>query len=258
MAEQLPHIDLRDLTIWRGREIVHPHAAVLEQQLREALTRSTPTPGTLETLIGLCELRMVPELEGSARADAWRELLTHVRALDSSSLYVGAFKVRVDSIVDAATALDPEDRSLLARLLLDRTAAVAVTKRDLRVGVRAAQSLDPFVLAPTAIIDSLLRPCIRWGSDTRGSALIADSLIITLDALAGGSGRSVSEVDVWAFSAAISMIDESEYGEVQQHLARVTGTDRVLIERQLAPERARRWWTRSQRRLGAGRSLSMR
>ena len=242
MAAELPQIDLRDGSAERLPEIVRPHAMVLEQQLRDALSRSTPGPETLETLIGICELRFVPDVGGAPRPDAWRHLLARFAALDAGALYVGAFKVQLDAIVAAAAPLDAADRSLLARLVLDRTAAVAATKRDLRAGARCAHSLDPFVLAAPVVIDHLLRPCIRWGSGERAGVLVADALLLTLDALASGSGRAVSDNDVWALRAAISMIDEGEHATIQQHLARVTGADRALIERLLAPEPAPRRW----------------
>jgi len=232
---------------------------VLEQQLRDALNRATASPETLETLIGLCELRLVPDVGGSVRADAWREVLRGFSTLDSGSLYIGAFKVQLDAIVASGAALDAPDQALLARLLLDRTAAVAATKRDLRVGARVAHSIDPYVLAPPVVIDNMLRPCIRWGTGPRASALVADALLITLDSLATGSGRAVSDMDVWALRAALAMIAETDRSEVQKHTARVTGADRALIERLLAPEPStRRWWARPQRRDAAGRSLSLR
>jgi hypothetical protein len=259
MSGQSPQIDLRSRTAERDPEIVRPHASVLEQHLRDALDQSTASPELVETLIGLCELRLVPDVGGSVRGDAWRQLLSQFAALDSGSLYVGAFKVQVDAIAAMGAQLDSSDRALLARLLLDRTAAVAATKRDLRVGARAAHAIDPFVLAPSVVIDNLLRPCIRWGTGARAGALVADALLLTLESLASGSGRSVSDMDVWALRAAFSMIDESEAADVQKHVARVTGADRALIERLLAPEPpARHWWTRSIRRDGAGRSLSLR
>jgi hypothetical protein len=256
----MPPIDLRDTrTAGGGPEIVHRHATILVHLLRDGLALSTPSPETLETLIGLCELRLAPAIGGSIRAEAWHALLERFAALDAGSLYVGAFKVQLDGIVDAATPLGPPDRSLLARLVLDRTAAVAATRRDLRIGARAAHSLDPFVLAPSVVIDHLLRPCIRWGTGPRAGAIVADALLITLDSLANGSGRSVHENDVWALRAALSMIGEHDHPQVHQHVARVTGADRALIEKLLAPAPApRRWWARAPRREADGRHLSLR
>ena len=243
MAGQLPQIDLRDRTVGREPELVRPHVAVLEEQLRDALSDLTPSPGVLESLIGLCEARIVPDVGASPRAEAWTTLLSLFLELGKPSPYVGAFKVQLDSIVAAGAALAPLDRSLLARLVLDRTSATAATRRDFRAGVGAACSLDPFVLAPSTVIDALLRPCIRWTTGAGTSALIADALMVTLDALARGSGQSVSDMDVWALRAAVSMIDEREHGDVRQHAQRVTGPDRALIERILAPEASRRRWS---------------
>lgn len=253
MAGRSAPTDPRARTAGRDPEIVRAHATVLEQQLRNALAQSTPSSEILETLIGLCELRLVPDVGGSVRGDAWREVLTGFAALGTGSLYVGAFKVQLDAIVAAGAALDAVDQSLLARLLLDRTAATAVTKRDLRAGVRIAHSIDPYVLATPVVIDNVLRPCIRWGTGASAGALVADALLITLDSLASGSGRSVNDTDGWALRAAVSMIDENEHPEVLKHAARVTGADRALIERLLAPEPPpRRWKVLSLRRDHAG------
>src|SRR5436190_20480440 len=120
--------ELREQRVDRDPEIVRPSRAVQEQWLREALADKTDPSRfqLLETLVGLCELHVVPDIGGTPRADAWRKVLSLFLALGAPSPYVGAYKVQLDTIVAASAPLVGSDRGELARLLLDRTAATAI------------------------------------------------------------------------------------------------------------------------------------
>ncbi|MEN3273677.1 MAG: hypothetical protein V7636_2438 [Actinomycetota bacterium] len=243
MAAQTRQIDLGELNIDRDPEIVRPSRAVQEQWLREALAdQDDPSRfQLLETLVGLCELRVVPDIGGSTRADAWRKVLTLFLDLGAPSPYVGAYKVQLDTIVAVGSSLAGSDRVELARLILDRTAATAVNRRDYRFGVRAARDVDPSVLDATNVIGAVLRPCVRLSS---GNGVVATAMAITCEALAGGSGDCVTERDEWALRAAVDVLTDDDRQQLHQYVERMSGTDHVLLDRIITPERSRRRWSR--------------
>jgi hypothetical protein len=250
MAGQTGHIALRVQGVDRDPEIVRPSRDVQEQWLREALADETEPSRfeLLETLVGLCELRVVPDIGGSRRADAWRTVLSRVLALGTPSPYVGAYKLQLDSIVSAGASLVGSDRGVFARLLLDRAAATAVNRRDYRFSVLAARDVDPSVLGATNVIGAVLRPCVRLSS---APGLVATALAITCDVLTRGAGDSISDRDEWAVRAGIEMISEDDRTQLRPYVERMAGADRALVERIIAPETSRRRWSR-------GRALAQR
>lgn len=237
-------------TVDRDPEIVPPPRAVQEQWLREALAEtSDPARFQLhETLVGLCERRVVPDIGGSPRADAWRKVLTLFLDLGAPSPYVGAYKVQLDTIVAVGSSLAGSDRLELARLLLDRTAATAGNRRDYRAGVLAARDVDASVLRAAHVIDAVLRPCVRLQP---GAGIVATSMAITFDALARGAGDAITDRDEWAVRAGVAMITDDDRQQLLPYVERMTGTDRALVEKIVLPDGGRRRWSR-------GRSLAHR
>lgn len=242
----MAHIDLRDGRGVDAPLVVHPSAAVSERWLQDVLVDSEGQAHLqlLDTFVGLCELGVVPDIGGSARADAWREVLTNLRGLGAPSAYVGAFKVRLDDVARAGDPLSPSDRRVLARLLLDRTAVEAVTKRNFRAGVAAAHAVDITVLAPDQVVDAVLRPFVRSAWVPSANALLPTALATTLSALATGTGNAVSETDALALRAAVDLLPEHDRDTLAPYVERVPGTDRTLLKRLLEPERSSRWWSR--------------
>lgn len=249
MTDQLPRLDLR------GDEpvIVRPSVAVTTDWLRSVLVDDVHQPQLelLDTFVGFCAHGIVPDIGGSIRADAWRDVLTNLRGLGAPSAYVGAFKVRLDAVVHAGAPLTGADRGVLARLLIDRAAVEALTKRDFRVGIAAARTVDPTVVSPAQIVDAVLRPFVRSGSTPSTLALVPTALQTACAVLATGGGDAISEKDALAVRAVIDMIDEDGRAALAPDVALVTGADRALLDRLLALEPPRRWWSR-------GRSLARR
>lgn len=245
-------IDLRDGRNETEPVLVRPSVAVYEQWLRDVLVDDDAQAHLqlLDTFVGLCELNVVPDIGGSIRADAWRQVLAVLHGLGEPSAYVGAFKVRLDDAVRAGDPLIGADRRVLARLLLERTAVDAVTKRNFRIGVAVAHAVDPSVLAPNQVVDAVLRPFVRSAWVPSASALVPTALVTTLAAVATGAGDALSESDGVALRAAIDLLDEDDHSALAPHVDRVAGNDRALIKRLIEPERTVRWWSRGRTLVG--------
>jgi hypothetical protein len=229
----------------RDPEIVRPDIATLEAHLRDAIVdRVTSTTDLLSTLVDLCVAGHVPDVPPTNRGTRWQTIVERMVHLDVPSSYVGGFKIRLDEIIELAEGLRASDRLVLARLVLDRTVACTPTSRDLRHGILAARAIEPLALAPADAVDALLRPCLRYATSAHGESLIVEGLMVTLDILATGSGRSVTDADLWALRAAAVSVPDEQRDELRLRVERLKGSDRARVERLVAPP-SKRWWSRA-------------
>jgi hypothetical protein len=201
----------------------------------------------LDAVVDLCAEGIVPDATGDPRTSTWCRLLDVLARIGERTTYVGTFKVRIDEAVAVAATLSAPDRAIAARLLLDRTAAVAANARDFRHGVLGARRLDPQSVAPRTVIDTVQRPCLRYGAGTAGASTVSFGLSVALAILASGSGQCINADDMWALRAALATLPTSLHGPLQIQVEKLTGQDRRILDTLLTPERERHLWRRRSR-----------
>jgi len=238
-------VDLRDAGAPLVADRSRPPTLLFLDLLSESVLREE---ALLDEAIDLCSSGHVPVDEtGDPRIGSWCRLLDVLTRLGARSAYVGTFKLLIDESVSIAAELPNTDRPIAARVVLDRTAALASSARDFRTGVLGARAMDATSVAPRVVIDTVLRPCLRYAAGETGRSTVSYGLSVTLAVLASGNGQAITADDMWALRAAIASVPASMHEPLVEQAQNVSGQDRRIIDMLLRPDHKRSFWRRRDR-----------